>query len=179
MEEVSWKSLTHFNSHSVCVKTASTNMTFPIPSEKIEHRHFINGEFVESSDNGKFKLTSPYNHEKITDVCEATVEDTNRAVAAAKAAFPAWSALDPPSRGSYMKKLATLIRESVNELAQLDAMAMGRPVSTYFDAYLAANYFDHYSEAGFEAKGTTSLNSPGFVNMTFRQPIGPVVSIPL
>lgn len=152
-----------------------TAMPFPIPTEKIEHRHFINGEFVESSDKRTFTLTSPYNHEKITDVCEATVEDTNRAVAAAKAAFPAWAALDPPSRGSYLKKLAGLIRESGTELAQLDAMSMGRPVSTYFDAYMAANHFDHYSEAGFEAKGETSLNTPGFVNMTFRQPIGPVV----
>ena len=59
-------------------------MAFPIPAEKIEYRHYIDGEFAESSDKGTFKLTSPYSHEKIVDVCEATVEDTNRAVAAAK-----------------------------------------------------------------------------------------------
>ena len=149
-------------------------MAFPIPADKIETRHYINGEFSKSSDNGSFKLTSPYNHEKIADICEATVEDTNRAVAAAKAAFPAWSALDPNTRGSYMKKMAELIRQSANELAQLDAMSMGRPVSSYFDALGCAGYFDHNAEAGYEPQGTTSLNTPGFVNMTFRQPIGPV-----
>lgn len=63
-------------------------MPFPIAADKIETRHYINGEFSESSDKGTFKLTSPYNHEKIADISEATVEDTNRAVAAAKAAFP-------------------------------------------------------------------------------------------
>ena len=76
-----------------------------------------------------------------------------------------------------MKKLAGLILESAQEMAQLDAMAMGRPVSTYFDPYVAAGYFEHYAQSGYEAKGTTSLNTPGFVNMTFRQPIGPVAAV--
>lgn len=63
-------------------------MPFPIPADKIETRHYINGEFSESSDKNAFTLTSPYSHEKIADMCEASVDDTNRAVAAAKAAFP-------------------------------------------------------------------------------------------
>lgn len=152
-------------------------MPFPIASDKIERRQYINGEFTESSDKGTFKLSSPYSHEKIVDMCEASVDDANSAVAAAKAAFPAWSALDPNTRGAYMKKLAELIIRDATELSQLDAMSMGRPVSQYFDAYLAAQYFSHYAEAGYEAKGSTSLNTPGFVNMTFRQPIGPVAAI--
>ena len=152
-------------------------MGFPIPTEKIESRHYINGEFSESSDKGTFKVLSPYSHEKIVDACEASVDDTNRAVAAAKAAFPAWSNLDPNTRGSYLKKMSALIVRDANELAQLDAMAMGRPVSSYFDAMYAASLFEHYSQAGYDAKGTTSLNTPGFVNMTFRQPIGPVAVV--
>ena len=150
-------------------------MPFPISTEKIERRHYINGAFSESSDKGTFKSLSPYSHEKIVDMCEATVEDTNRAVAAAKAAFPAWSTLDPMTRGGYMKKLAEIIKQSSTELAQLDAMSMGRPVSSYFDAFGCAGYFEHYAESGWEAKGTTSLNTPGFMNMTLRQSIGPVV----
>lgn len=76
-----------------------------------------------------------------------------------------------------MKKLADLIKQSSTELMQLDAMSMGRPVSQYFDALYAAGMFEHYATLGYEAKGTTSLNTPGFVNMTFRQPIGPVAAI--
>ena len=152
-------------------------MPFPIATEKIERRHYINGEFSESSDNGTFKLSSPYSHEKIVDMCEATVDDTNRAVAAAKAAFPGWAATDPTARGAAMKKLAQLILRDAQELAVLDAMSMGRPVSTYFDAHVSAQTFEHYAEAGWEARGTTSLNTQGFVNMTFRQPIGPVAAI--
>ena len=40
-----------------------------------------------------------------------------------------------------------------------------------------AMMWEHYAEAGFEAKGETSLNTPGYVNMTFRQPIVPVAVI--
>lgn len=103
-------------------------MGFPIPADKIEHRHYINGEFCESSDKGTFELKSPYNHEKIVDVCEATVEDTNRAVAAAKAAFPAWAAKSVTERGALLRQLGTKLREMHGELAQLNAMDMGRPV---------------------------------------------------
>ncbi|EME82031.1 uncharacterized protein MYCFIDRAFT_77659 [Pseudocercospora fijiensis CIRAD86] len=152
-------------------------MGFPIPAEKIEYRHYIDGAFAESSDGGKFELKSPYNHQKITDICEASVEDTNRAVAAAKAAFPAWSAKSPAERGALLKALAAKVRAAGTELAQLNAMDMGRPVASYFDAHFASTLFEHYAESGYEAKGTTSLNTPGFINMTFRQPIGPVAAI--
>lgn len=106
-------------------------MPFPIPTDKIERRHYINGEFAESSDKGTFELKSPYSHEKIVDMCEATEEDTNRAVAAAKAAFPAWAAKSPAERGVYMRTLAAKIREIGTELAQLNAMDYGRPVRLF------------------------------------------------
>ncbi|KAJ5971316.1 Aldehyde dehydrogenase N-terminal [Penicillium vulpinum] len=144
---------------------------------EIETRLFINGEFVESSDNRTFDLISPTTNEKFAEVHEASEDDTNAAVAAAKAAFPAWSALSPPQRGAYFKKLAALILESHEELAQLEAMSMGRPVSGYFDSYAAAITFDFFAENGYQALGTTSLNTPGYVNMTVRQPFGVVAAI--
>jgi aldehyde dehydrogenase (NAD+) len=54
---------------------------------------------------------------------------------------------------------------------------MGRPISTFFDGFAAAANFNHWAEAGYEAKGTTSLNTKGFINMTLRQPIGVVAAI--
>ncbi|KIW04365.1 uncharacterized protein PV09_04649 [Verruconis gallopava] len=149
-----------------------------IPDEKeIETRLFINGEFVPSSDNKKFDVYSPYDHNRVASVYEATVEDTNKAVAAAKAAFPTWSTLEPKERGIYLKKLSELILANVQDLSVLDSSVMGRPISSFFDPYLAAEQFAHYAEAGWEAKGTTSLNTKGFLNMTLRQPIGVVAAI--
>lgn len=108
---------------------------------------------------------------------EASEEDTDRAVASAKAAFPSWSALSPDQRGVYFKKLANLVREASDELGALEAASMGRPVGGFFDAYACASKFDHYAEMGYSVQGTTSVQTPGFVNMVLRQPYGVVAGI--
>ncbi|KAH0841927.1 hypothetical protein AYO21_11570 [Fonsecaea monophora] len=144
---------------------------------KIETRLFINGKFVESSDGKTFPIRSPATREVVAEVYEASEKDTDAAVAAAKAAFPAWSALSPADRGVYMKKLAALLVESGEEFSRLEALSMGRPVSTYYDNHAAASTFEHYAEAGYDAQGVSSLNTPGFVNMTFKQPYGVVAAI--
>jgi acyl-CoA reductase-like NAD-dependent aldehyde dehydrogenase len=110
-------------------------------------------------------------------VHEASVEDTDRAVAAAKAAQTKWAALTAEERGAYFKKLANLIRDHDEELAILEALSMGSPTSAYWQASECATVFDHYSEAGYSNQGTTSLNTPGYINMTLRQPYGVVAAI--
>lgn len=107
-------------------------------------------------------------------VAEASVEDVNSAVKAAEAAFPAWSSLSPIERGKPMKKMAEKILAAKEELATLDALSMGRPVGGYFDANYASVHFNYFSEAGYAAQGETSLNTPGFLNMSLRQPFGVV-----
>jgi acyl-CoA reductase-like NAD-dependent aldehyde dehydrogenase len=112
-----------------------------------------------------------------TKVHEASEEDTDNAVAAAKEAFPAWSALSPEQRAKNFKKLATLIRENNDELAALEAASMGKPLGAFFDAHAAASKFEHYAEAGYSVQGTTSVQTPGYLNMTLRQPYGVVAAI--
>ncbi|EUC33930.1 hypothetical protein COCCADRAFT_36289 [Bipolaris zeicola 26-R-13] len=146
--------------------------------EKIETRLFINGEFVESSNGKTFDIVNPATLKLVAKVHEASEQDTDNAVAAAKAAFPAWSALSPDQRGQYFKKLAALIRENNDELAALEASSMGRPVGEFFDGYAAAAKWDRYAESGYNVQaGTTSVQTPGFVNMTLRQPYGVVAAI--
>ncbi|KAG0649465.1 Aldehyde dehydrogenase [Hyphodiscus hymeniophilus] len=152
-------------------------MTVSISPESIETRLFMNGEFVESSNNKTFELLSPKTLKLVAKVHEASAEDTNRAVESAKAAQPAWAALRTEERGFYLKKLADLIRQHDNEFATLEALSMGIPVSEYWQAAQCAKTFDHYSEAGYSNQGTTSLNTPGFINMTLRQPYGVVAAI--
>ena len=94
-------------------------------------------------------------------VYEATEDNVNCAVAAAKAAFPAWSALSSTERGKPMAQLAIILETLHDELADLEALSMGRLVSGYFDSRGAAQIFKQYSEAGFNSCGTSSLNTPG------------------
>ncbi|KAF1936775.1 aldehyde dehydrogenase-like protein [Clathrospora elynae] len=145
--------------------------------EKIETRLFINGEFVESSHGKTLDIINPATLSLVAKVHEASEDDTNSAVAAAKAAFPAWSELAPDERGQYFKKLADLIRESNDELAALEAASMGRPIGDFFDAYLSAAKWDYYAEAGYSVQGTSSIQTPGYLNITLRQPYGVVAGI--
>ncbi|KPM44147.1 Aldehyde dehydrogenase [Neonectria ditissima] len=145
--------------------------------EPVQPLMLIGGQLVEASNKATFELFNPATGEKVADVPEATEDDVDSAVEAAKAAFPAWSTLDPAKRGACLKNLATLIREHNHELAVLEATSMGRPVSEYIDGMAAASHFDHYAEAWPSIQGQASLNTPGFVTMTLRQPHGVVAAI--
>ncbi|KAH9860722.1 hypothetical protein J1614_012054 [Plenodomus biglobosus] len=142
----------------------------------IETQLLVNNELVPASDNATFDLFSPHTGELVAKVAEATIDDVNNAVNAAEAAFPAWSALSPQERGAPLKKLAELVLSEKNELAYLDAISMGRPVNTFFDSNYAATHFNYFSEAAYP-QGNTSLNTPGFLNMSLRQPYGVVAII--
>ncbi|KAF2262883.1 aldehyde dehydrogenase [Lojkania enalia] len=145
--------------------------------ENIETRLFINGEFCESSNGKTFDIKNPATLKLVAKVHEASEEDTDRAVAAAKAAFPSWSALSPDKRAVYFKKLASLMRENNDELATLEAASMGKPLAGFFDAFAGASKWDYYAESGYNVQGATSIQTPGYLNMTLRQPYGVVAAI--
>jgi aldehyde dehydrogenase (NAD+) len=73
-----------------------------------------------------------------------------------------------------LTKLSQLCIAADEELAILDSAVMGRPISSFFDGQYSAMQYSHWAEAGHEAKGETSLNTKGFLNLTLRQPIGVV-----
>ncbi|KAF4956814.1 hypothetical protein FGADI_3596 [Fusarium gaditjirri] len=145
--------------------------------EAIKPLMLIDGQLVGASDGNTYALFNPATGDKVADVPEATKDDVNNAVAAAQRAFPAWSALDPAKRGGYMKKLAGHIRQHNNELALLEAKSMGRPLPEFFEGYAAAGSYEYYAEAWPHIQGQASLNTPGYVTMTLRQPFGVVGAI--
>lgn len=68
---------------------------------EIETRLFIDGEFVPSSDGGKFDIRSPFTGDLVAQVHEAKSVDVDRAVESGKKAFPAWAAMDGTVICSY------------------------------------------------------------------------------
>lgn len=98
---------------------------------RIETRLFINNEFVNSSDGNTFQVINPATENVTASVQEAKEVDVERAVQAAEAAFPAWSAMGGFQRATYLYKLADLFEKNNDKLAYLEAVSMGRPVSTY------------------------------------------------
>jgi len=82
-------------------------------------------------------------------VAEGSSSDVDTAVAAARAAFPAWSALSPAQRGLPLRRLAELVAAATPEIAMLDALSLGRPVGAYFDAHYATTQFAYFAQAAY------------------------------
>lgn len=154
---------------------------FPFPTSSVmayETKLFINGRFVESSTGATFPLENPANHAKVADVHEATERDVEHAVQAAEAAQPAWEETSGRERASVILKFAQLMRENAREIAELDTVSMGVPLTySIHQVISSANTFEHFAALAFHTHGETSLNTPGFLNMTLRQPFGVVAGI--
>ena len=77
-----------------------------------------------------FATIDPATEEEITQVAQAGKEDVNRAVAAARRAFEhgsAWNRFTPRQRGRLLWRIADLLEENADELAQLEALDGGKP----------------------------------------------------
>ncbi|OQE27574.1 hypothetical protein PENSTE_c004G08992 [Penicillium steckii] len=141
-------------------------------SEPIETRLFINNEFRESSSNKTFEVIYPFTKEVVANVHEADVKDVDDAVAAASAAFPAWRDLGVDGRGAYLRKVSELLIEANDELARLETLCTGRPISQYVDAKMSAELWRAFADGGWNVQGTASTNTPGLLTLTVKEPYG-------
>lgn len=140
-------------------------------STSIETRCFINNTFVETAD--KFPIYNPSTEELSAQVSQAGVNEVDAAVDAAEKAFPAWSELSADARGACLRRLAELMVESVDELAYLEAISMGK-VTAYYPGEVrwAAALLQYFAGLATELHGETSLSTAGMLNLTLRQPYG-------
>lgn len=108
----------------------------------------------------------------------ADATDVDAAVRAAHAAFPAWRAILPARRGDMLRRAAAVLRSNANELALLDSLNNGSPVSTLAkDAGIAADGLDYFAGLATEVKGETIPMGPGNLNYTVREPLGVIARI--
>ncbi len=105
---------------------------------KTKLRNFINGDFVDAASGEAEEVTNPANGEVIADMPLSSEEDVNRAVGAAKAAFPAWATTTPSERAGAMLKLADLLDEHAEELADLEAADAGKPRNAFLEDEMPA-----------------------------------------
>ncbi|HEU4941776.1 MAG TPA: aldehyde dehydrogenase family protein [Gaiellaceae bacterium] len=119
-------------------------------------------------------VVNPATEEAIAEVRGATAEDTDRAVAAARAAFEGWRALAPGDRGRLMRRVAGLVEEHGEELARLETANVGKPISdSRGEVQMVADVFYFYAGAVDKHYGET-IPVPGGVDLTFREPLGVV-----
>jgi betaine-aldehyde dehydrogenase len=100
---------------------------------KTKLQNFIDGEFVDSADGATEEVTNPANGEVIAEMQLSGEEDVDRAVKAAKRAFPGWAATTPGERAAAIIKLADLLEEHAEELADLEAADAGKPRAAFLE----------------------------------------------
>ena len=99
--------------------------------EQPETRLFIGGDYVDAIDGQRFETVNPANLEVIATVSAANSKDIDSAVASARDAFRSgvWSRMAPRDRMQIMYRFAQLIDEHAEQLAVLDTLDMGKPIS--------------------------------------------------
>ena len=119
-------------------------------------------------------VVNPATEKTIAEIPSAGVEETDAAVAAARAAFPAWRAVAPTDRARLLRRLATLVEEHAEELALLETRNVGKPISdSRGEVGMVAEVFHFYAGAVDKHHGET-IPVAGGVDITFREPLGVV-----
>ena len=153
-----------------------------------EHKKmFIDGQWVPSISGKTFEVLNPATEEVVTHVAEGNKEDIDLAVKAARKAFESgpWSSMSSSDRGKLIYKVGDLILDKLNELAELESLDNGKPISVarVADVPLAADIFHYMSGWATKIHGDTISISvpytPGaeYHSYTLREPIGVVGQI--
>ena len=140
----------------------------------IRNQLFINGRFVDAESGETLATLNPHDNSVITDVALAGKADVDKAVAAAKRAFPAWSRMAAADRGRILLRLADLIEANTEELARLESLDTGHPVrdSRRLDVPRTAACFRYFGGMADKFQGETIPVEAGFLNYTLREPVG-------
>ncbi len=120
------------------------------------------------------QVFEPATEQMLAELPRAGVDEADEAVARAKAAFPAWKAVTPGDRAKLLRRLARALEERVEELAQLEARNVGKPISdARGEVGSVVDVFDYYAGAPERLLGA-QIPVAGGVDVTFREPLGVV-----
>lgn len=136
---------------------------------------YINGEWVPSSNETIIEVKNPANGEKIAEIPRGTKEDVDRAVQAASTAFRGedWRQVKAFERGEILFNIADRIKANRDELAELETIDVGKPLSqSYADVDAAIRYFRFYGGAADKVMGDTIPIEDGLLDYVVREPVG-------
>jgi acyl-CoA reductase-like NAD-dependent aldehyde dehydrogenase len=142
---------------------------------------FIGGQWREAADGARTEVVDPSRGAVVTTVAEAGAADVDAAVRAAREAFDAgaWSGLSGRERGRILHRVAQLIRENADEIAHLESLDVGKPITLCHavDVTNAANDYEYYASLAQSLDGATRDTPMNALAYTKRGPIGVVAAI--
>ncbi|NNE06329.1 MAG: aldehyde dehydrogenase [Xanthomonadales bacterium] len=148
---------------------------------RLETRHFINGAFTDSVEGGRFESVNPATGDVLAEVSAGTSADIDRAVAAARAAYRSgsWAKMPPRKRMKILYRFADLVEENAAQLAVLDTLDMGKPISDMLnvDVPLVAETVRFMAECIDKVDGSVTNTANNAMHMILREPLGVVGAI--
>ncbi|MEO1797610.1 MAG: betaine-aldehyde dehydrogenase [Pseudomonadota bacterium] len=140
--------------------------------------HFVNGAYLEDTDGAVIDVIYAYSGEKIAQVHAATPAVVEAALAAAKAAQPAWAAMSGTERGRILRRAADIMRERNRALSELETYDTGKPLQETLvaDATSAADALEYFGGLAGSLTGEHVALGGDFA-YTIREALGVCVGI--
>ena len=143
---------------------------------QFQTRLLINGEWRESVSGKRFATINPATEEVIAEVAEGDAADIDLAVKAARKAFDSgpWRKTDARDRGKMMHRLAELIEDHIDELAELETLDNGKPIreSRNADLPLVIDCLHYYAGWADKIHGQTVPIRGNYFCYIKREPVG-------
>ena len=144
----------------------------------LQTKLLIDGQWRDSVSGKTFAPVNPATEEVIAEVAEGDAADIDLAVKAARRAFDdhrgAWRKMDARDRGHLMSRLADLIEENKDELAELESLDNGKPIneSRTADLPLVIDCFRYFAGWADKIHGQTIPIRGNYFCYTWREPVG-------
>ena len=140
---------------------------------------FINGEFVKSSSNETIDVFNPSNGKMLSTITDATKEDVDNAVKAARKAFNKFQHSTVNERSIILNKIADIIYENKEFLAKVETMDNGKPIreTLNVDIPYAAEHFRYFAGVILGEEGSANVLNEQLLSVVLREPIGVVGQI--
>ncbi len=137
--------------------------------------HLIGGQAVTASRGAWLEVFEPATGQAYAQCPDGDADDIAAAVAAAHAAFPAWSALPAGDRAAWIERLADALEARLDDFAAAESRDVGKPLALArnLDIPRAVSNLRFFAAAATQF-ASESHSAPGVVNYTLRQPLGVV-----
>ena len=144
-----------------------------------KYQLYIDGEWRDASDGSTIKTYNPANGQLLSEIADASEEDVDAAVKAARKAFKNWSKTTVVERAIILNKIADIIDENSEYLATLETIDNGKPIRETMEADipLAADHFRYFASAIRSEEGIASNIDENTLNLILREPLGVVGQI--
>lgn len=146
---------------------------------KKSYKMYINGEWVNSSNNIFIKTYNPFDKSELSEFPDASEADVDLAVKSAKEAFKTWKKTTVKERAKILNQIADIIDKNKELLATVETLDNGKPIreTKAVDIPLAADHFRYFAGCILAEEGQATVLDEKFLSLILREPIGVVGQI--